>query len=101
MNLELIAMKMSLYEKGLLTDIEFAVGLLLDLVSDQELDTAFISSIPTLPDGIKSELFALLRRIEQADFHWKPILIGPSIPQPEPPGQPERLRQIYSLVPFE
>jgi hypothetical protein len=78
-------------ESGLLSAAEVANSLLYDLVSEPELDTAFLSSIASLPDGVRQELFSLLRRIREADFHWNPFLLRTP---PAPSDSTERSAQL-------
>jgi hypothetical protein len=66
------------YESGLLTAAEVANSLLYDLVCEPELDTAYLSSVASLPEAVSREFFCLLRRIQEADFHWTPFLLTSS-----------------------
>ena len=86
------------FESGLLTATEVANSLLFSLVSEPELDTAFLSAINSLPNAVTSELRQLLEKIERADFQWSPRLLT-SEPAPSDPNRySARLRQICDLV---
>ena len=63
------------YESGLLAAAEVASSLLYDLICESELDTGFLSSVESLPDEVRREFICLLRRIQQEDYRWTPLLL--------------------------
>jgi hypothetical protein len=88
----------TLYESGLVSAAEVANSLLYDLLSETGIDTAFLSSVESLPDEVRSEFFHLLRTIQEADFHWKPfVLRAPTVPS-DSAQHSVKLRQICDLL---
>lgn len=86
------------YESGLLSASEVANSLLHDLSSEPELDTAFLATIELLPDAVKRALFELLRRIQDAGFHWTPFLLTSFSSFSDSAEQSEKLRRICALL---
>jgi hypothetical protein len=97
MNPTKTARSINRYESGLLSASEVANSLLYDLLSEPELDTAFLSSIGLLPDEVKRVFFGLLRRIQDAGFHWTPFLLTASSDPSDSAEQSAKLRQICAL----
>jgi hypothetical protein len=93
-----IAKWTSLHQSGLLSAREWANSLLYDLVSAPELDTAFVSSLDSLPHEVGQELRNLLARIEAADFRWTPFFLTSSATRPHPTEYSAQLRQIWALL---
>lgn len=88
----------SRYESGLLSAGEVANSLLYDLLSEPELDTAFLSSMDSLPESVGQEFRCLLQRIEKDDFRWTPFLLTiPSIPA-DSVAHSDKLRRVCALL---
>ena len=98
MDTKTIAKRNSLYESGLLSAREWANSLLYDLVSAPELDTAFVSSLDSLPHEVGQEFRSLLARLEEADFHWTPFFLTSSTAPSDPTRYSARLRQVRALL---
>ena len=97
MNPTKVAKNLTRFESGLLSASEVANSLLYDLLSEPELDRAFLSSIGLLPDEVKREFFGLLRRIQEAGFHWTPFLLTTSSDPSDSAKQSAKLQRICSL----
>jgi hypothetical protein len=93
-----IAKMTSRYRSGIFTSREWANSLLYDLVSAPELDTAFISSLDSLPHEVGREFRRLLARIEEADFRWTPFFLTSSTAPRDPTEYSARLRQVSALL---
>jgi len=88
----------SRYESGLLSACEVANSLLYDLLSEPELDTAFLSSMDSLPESVRQEFRCLLQRIEKDNFRWTPFLLTiPAIP-PDSAAHSAKLRRVCALL---
>jgi len=98
MDTKKIARRTSLHESGLLTAPEWANSLLYELVSSSELDTAFVSSLDSLPHEVGQGFRNLLTRIEAADFRWTPYFLTSSATASDPTEYSTRLRQIRGLL---
>ena len=85
------------YETGLLSASEVANSLLYDLLSEPELDTAFLDSIESLPDEVKRVFFGLLRMIQNAGFRWTPFLLADSSDHCDSAQHAAKLRRICAL----
>jgi hypothetical protein len=72
-----IAKLISLYAKGVVTAPEMANSLLIDLIRDDSCDTELPSFLGELPDAVRQKLQDLLREIQEAEYRWKPFMIGP------------------------
>lgn len=88
----------SRYETGLLSASEAAYSILHDLLSETELDTAFLSSMGSLPGEIVQEFRCLLNRIEEDDFQWRPFLLASPDRMTDPAILSARLRRVYDLI---
>jgi hypothetical protein len=97
MNSKQVTKYLSLHGEGLLSSNEVAVGILYELLSEPELDLASLSSVGSLPVGVQEELLNLLRRIQVADYQWRPLLFS-SGPYPDFPDFPGKLRKICDLL---
>jgi hypothetical protein len=97
MNPERMANYLSLHGEELLSSNEVANTVLYELLSEPELDLAFLSSIGTLPVGVQEAFLNLLRKIQAADYQWRPFLIG-SGPYPDFPDFPGKLRKICDFL---
>ncbi len=98
MNASKISKIVSRYESGLLSASEVSSSLLYDLLSEPELDTAFLSSMDFLPESIRQEFRCLLHRIEQDNFSWTPFLLTtPAIPA-DSAAYSAKLRRICALL---
>src|SRR5713226_2275116 len=86
------------YESRLLTAPEVANSLLYDLVSEPELDTAFLSSVESLPEEVRLEFLGLLQRIKEANFHWTPFLISPPNTSADSMEYSAKLRQVCATL---
>jgi hypothetical protein len=93
-----IAKFTSLYERGLLSAVEMANALLFQLVSEPELDVAFLSSVDSLPQGVATALRALLRRIMDDDYRWSPFLLTSAPVAPNAADMSAKLRRICGLL---
>lgn len=93
-----IAKLTSRYESGLVTASETANALLYDLVSEPELDSAFLLSLDSLPHEVGRALRGLLGKIEAAEFHWTPFFLTSSTVPPDPTRNSAQLRQICALL---
>jgi hypothetical protein len=92
------AKTISRYESGLLSAREVANSLLHDLITEQELDTAFVSSVDSLPQDVSREFRSLLEKIEEADFHWTPLFLTSSPVPSDPTEYSAQLRQVCGLL---
>jgi hypothetical protein len=88
----------ALYESGLISAKEWANFLLYDLVSASELDTACVSSLDSLPQGVGQEFRRLVARIAGADFHWTPFFLTSSTAPSDPTEYSARLRLVWALL---
>jgi hypothetical protein len=88
----------SRYESGLLSAGEVANSILHDLLSEPELDTAFLSSMNSLPEGIVQEFRRLLERIENDDFRWTPFLLASPKPTTDSEIHSAKLRRVCDLL---
>jgi hypothetical protein len=86
------------YESGLVSAAEVANSLLYDLLAEPSIDTAFLSSIDSLPDEVRHEFIRLLRTIREADFHWAPFLLTARGVPPDSAEHCEKLRQVCALL---
>lgn len=93
-----IAKMTSRYRSGIFTAREWANSLLYDLVSASELDTAFVSSIDSLPTEVAQEFRHLLAEIQEADFHWTPFFMTSSTAPRDPAEYSARLRRVSALL---
>jgi hypothetical protein len=93
-----LAKRISLYESGLISAPEWANSLLLDLVSAPEFDTAFVSSLDSLPREVGQAFRSLLARIEEANFRWTPFLLTSSTDPRDPTEYSTQLRQVCALL---
>ena len=93
-----IAKRNSRYQSGLLSAREWANSLLYDLVSAPEVDTAFGSTLDSLPQEVRQEFRSLLARIEEADFHWTPFFLTSSTAPSDPTKYSAQLRQVSAML---
>jgi hypothetical protein len=98
MDPEKIAKMASRYRSAIFTSREWANSLLYDLVSAPELDTAFVSSIDSLPPEVAQEFRHLLARIQEADFHWTPFFLNSSTVPRDPTEYSAQLRRVSALL---
>ena len=98
MDMEKIAKRRSRYESGIITAREWANSLLYDLVSAPELDTAFVASLDSLPQGVGQEFRSVMARIAAADFHWTPFFLTSTPAPSDPTKYADRLRQVQALL---
>ncbi|MGC1718515.1 MAG: hypothetical protein WA746_05975 [Isosphaeraceae bacterium] len=88
----------SRHESELLSAGEVANSLLYDLLSEPELDTAFLSSMDSLPESVRQEFSCLLQRIEKDNFRWTPFLLTiPAIPA-DSAARSAKLRRVCALL---
>jgi hypothetical protein len=86
------------HESGLVTAAEAANSLLYDFLTEPGCDTAFVSSVQSLPDEVRHELVCLLRTIEEADYQWTPFLLpAPTIPF-ESAEHSAKLQRVCALL---
>jgi hypothetical protein len=95
-----IAKYITSYGKGWTSANEVASALLFQLVSELDLDEAFLRSIESLPDGIKNAFFDRLRLIRSDSFLWVPFFIGPGDQPADPTEYSEKLRRVCDLLGF-
>jgi hypothetical protein len=88
----------SLHEVGIVSAAEFANSLLLELLSEPDLDESFVSSPEWLPEDVRRKFLDLLKKIQAADYHWIPFLVTSVPDRSEPPDYPEKLRKICARV---
>ncbi len=77
MELSHTAKLLSLYERGVITAPEVANSLLTDLIREDDPDLNLSSYMASLPDEVRRKLRDLLRQIQQADYRWRPFMLGP------------------------
>jgi hypothetical protein len=97
MNPAKTAKLLALYDSGFLSAVEVANSLLYDLVREPDLDTAFLASIDSLPKTVRDAFSHRLQLVKEADFHWAPFLLGPTVPF-DSPEHAARLRAIYDFL---
>ncbi len=93
-----IAKLTSRYESGLVSASETANALLYDLVSERELDAAFLSSLDSLPQEVGREFRRLQEKIEAADYRWTPFFLTSSSAPADPTEYSARLRRVSALL---
>ncbi len=82
------------YESGSCSANEVANALLFDVVSQADIDPAFLASLQTLPDEVRGAFLQLLQTIEEAEFHWTPFLV----PGPAAECDPLKLRRVCDMI---
>src|SRR5207253_2874289 len=87
----------ALYKSSLVTAAEAANSLLYDLLGESELDTAFLSSVGSLPDEVRREFVCLLRRIQEEDYHWTPFLLTAARVPAATAEQSAKLRRLCAM----
>ena len=86
------------YESGLLSALEVATHLLCELVFAPEIDTGFLSSLPSLPNEVRQEFLDMLREIREANYRWKPPLLTSSRnPLSDGTEYSAKLRQVIAM----
>jgi hypothetical protein len=93
-----IAKRISRYESGIITAREWANSLLYDLVSEPELDSAFVSTLASLPQEVGREFRGLLKGIEEAGFRRTPFFVTSSIAPSDPTEYSAQLRRVCALL---
>jgi hypothetical protein len=72
-----IAKLLSIYKREVITIPEIANGILVDLIRNNSPDTELPSFVTELPNEVQQNLRDLLRKIQKADYCWKPFTLGP------------------------
>jgi hypothetical protein len=72
-----IAQLLSLYRRGVVATPEIANSFLVDLIRDNSSDTELPSFVAGLPSEVQQKLRDLLRDIQQAEYRWRPFMLGP------------------------